>query len=122
MCKLFILILLSIVSSTSAIQARGLKPMSFEEMYEVASDGEPGALINAVRRGLDINATNKDGDTGLCVAIKHWDYRAYNAFRSAGAEPQTPCTITIPKEHYEDFMESYRIPEFFRHELKAWRL
>ena len=91
-------------------------------MYEVASDGEIGALKSAVRRGLNINTVNKDGDTGLCVAIKHWDYRAYNAFRAAGAEPQTPCTINIPREHYEDFIESYRIPEFFRHKLKAWQL
>jgi len=122
MHKILIVIILSILTTSTTLQARGLRPMSFEEMYEVASDGEIGALKSAVRRGLNINTVNKDGDTGLCVAIKHWDYRAYNAFRAAGAEPQTPCTINIPREHYEDFIESYRIPEFFRHKLKAWQL
>ncbi len=121
MQRTLIFIVLSFFITGSA-QTRGLKPMSFEEMYEVASNGEIGALKTAVRRGLDINTTNQDGDTGLCVAIKHWDYRAYNAFRAAGALPQTPCTTNIPREHYEDFIDSYRIPEFFRHELKAWRL
>ena len=122
MHKILTLIILSIFISTSTTQARGLRPMSFEEMYEVASDGEIGALKSAVRRGLNINTTNEDGDTGLCLAIKHWDYRAYNAFGADGANPQTPCTINIPREHYEDFIESYRIPEFFRHKLKAWQL
>lgn len=122
MYKILTLTILSIFITTSAIQARGLRPMSFEEMYEVASDGEIGALKMAVRRGLNINTVNEDGDTGLCVAIKHWDYRAYNAFRAAGANPQTPCTINIPKKHYDSFIDSYRIPDFFRYKIKAWQL
>ena len=122
MYKILTLTVLSIFIATSATQAGSLRPMSFEEMYEVASDGKIGALKLAVRRGLNINTVNKDGDTGLCVAIKHWDYRAYNAFRAAGAEPQTACTINIPRKHYESFIDSYHIPEFFRHKLKAWQL
>ena len=115
-----ILVMVSGVIFPMLCQAQGLRPASFNDMYAAASQGKIGILKDAVYRGMDINAVNEDGDTGLCMAIRRWDYRAYNSFRAAGAAPQTYCTGTIPRDHYEDFMSSSRIPEFFKHEQNGF--
>ena len=60
------------------VLARRLPPADFEQMYRVAASGDLGALMAASSRGLDLNAKNSDGDTGVCAAIKRNDYMAYN--------------------------------------------
>ena len=93
---------------------RGLAPKSWDQMYDFASDGKINVLKMAVDRGLDIDTPNEDGDTGLCVAIKEGDYRAYNSFRAAGANPRPACVSEIDAVDYDNFMNSSRIPAFFR--------
>jgi hypothetical protein len=116
--KIFIITVLCVLPA--AANAQKLPPASFNDMYVAASQGKIGILKDAVYRGMDINAVNENGDTGLCMAIRRWDYRAYNSFRAAGAAPQTYCTGTIPREQYEDFMSSSHIPEFFKYEQNAF--
>lgn len=73
-------------------------------MYNLAARGNLSALSSAQSRGLNIDAVNEDGDTGLCVAVKRRNATAYNSFRSLGANPAHPCTQKIP--YYKDFVSS----------------
>ena len=84
-----------------------LAPRDFNKMYYLASEGKVGFLREAVNRGLNIDAVNPNGDTGLCIAIKRHDYVAYNSFRMSGANPRHPCTYRMLKE-YREFLESRR--------------
>ena len=81
-----------------------LSPQHFNAMYNLAARGNLSALSSAQSRGLNIDAVNEDGDTGLCVAVKRRNATAYNSFRSLGANPAHPCTQRIP--YYRDFVSS----------------
>lgn len=81
----------------------GLPPESFNKMYSLAQKGDVEALRASVYRGLNIDAVNRSGDTGLCVAAKRRDTYTYNAFRAAGANPRHPCTQRIIG--YDNFVE-----------------
>ena len=81
-----------------------LAPHDFYEMYALAANGKISKLSNAIHRGLDIDAVNQNGDTGLCVAAKQKNAKAYNTFRNLGANPAHPCTRNIP--HYQSFVNS----------------
>jgi len=88
------------------VWARKLPPADFEEMYRVAASGNLGSLMAASSRGLDLDARNSDGDTGLCVAIKRGDFLAYNTFIKAGAHNRPPCVNRIAAAQYDSFMDS----------------
>ena len=92
-----------VISPAHAVRTR-LSPDNFDEMYALAASGNVRALYEAIHRGMNINATNVYGDTGLCVAAKRRDARAYNTFRMAGANPKHPCTWKIP--YYDSFVNS----------------
>lgn len=83
-----------------------LTPVSFNEMYSMAENGEVESLREAVHRGLNIDVMNYNGDTGLCVAARRHDAYTYNSFRAAGANPRHPCTQTI--YDYESFVNNSR--------------
>lgn len=83
-----------------------LVPISFSQMYYLAQNGEVEALRGSVRRGMNIDVMNQNGDTGLCIAARRGDSYTYNAFRAAGANPRHPCTQSI--DGYEDFVNSSR--------------
>jgi len=85
-------------------KASGLAPASFDAMYNLAKNGNVQALRASVRRGLNIDVMNSDGDTGLCIAARNNDHFTYNTFRAAGANPQHPCVQNL--ENYEDFLSS----------------
>lgn len=85
---------------------RKLSPADFNYMYKIASDGDLASLMAASRRGLNLDATNKNGDSGVCVAIKKGDYKAYNTFIKAGAHEHPRCLNYISKSKLESFMES----------------
>lgn len=85
-------------------QAAGLAPVSFEAMYNLAKSGNVQALRASVRRGMNIDVMDSNGDTGLCIAAQNNDHYTYNAFRAAGANPNHPCVQKI--SHYEDFLAS----------------
>ncbi len=91
------------------VYAYGLAPEDFNKMYSLAHAGKVYSLREAVHRGLNIDAVNANGNTGLCVAIYRGDQRAYNTFRAAGANPYHRCTNVIPTEQYENFMSSSRV-------------
>ena len=59
----------------------------------------------AVQRGLNIDSVDRFGNTGLCHAILQNNCTAYNAFRSAGANPRSPCIQNIPTRQYDNFMD-----------------
>ena len=94
----------AIVISPAYAKMTRLSPDNFDEMYALAASGNVRALYEAIHRGMNINATNVYGDTGLCVAAKRRDARAYNTFRMAGANPKHPCTWNIP--YYDSFVNS----------------
>ncbi|MDO4161809.1 MAG: hypothetical protein Q4D80_02230 [Pseudomonadota bacterium] len=85
-------------------QAYRLTPLSFSKMYGLAQNGEVEALRASVRRGMNIDTVNQNGDTGLCIAAQRKDAYTYNVFRAAGANPRHPCVQRI--EHYDDFVNS----------------
>ena len=93
------------VSNAFAVPYRStrLSPQNFNKMYYLATQGKVGILREAVGRGLNIDAVNPNGDTGLCIAVKRKDEIAYNTFRMSGANPRHPCTYRIYKQ-YEDFL------------------
>lgn len=78
-----------------------LSPLSFNEMYAHASRGNLTVLNNAILRGMNINAVNGDGDTGICVAIRRGDHIAYESFRNTGAH-------TRPMADHRPYELAYR--------------
>lgn len=82
-------------------QAR-LSPISFNQMYELAHDGDVESLRASNFRGMNIDATDGSGNTGLCLAARRRDVHAYNAFLAAGANPYHPCTQNI--SGYSEFI------------------
>ena len=106
MCTSFALAMsLLTVSNAFAVPYREtrLSPQNFNKMYYLASQGKVGVLRDAVGRGLNINAVNPNGDTGLCIAVKRNNVVAYNAFRMSGANTRHPCTYRMYKQ-YENFL------------------
>lgn len=93
--------------STAQAYLRALPPESFNAMYALAAKGDIVSLDAAVKRGLNINSVNADGDTGLCVAVKRHDARAYNTFRAAGAAGRPPCSHFI--SDWDAFTNSSRV-------------
>ena len=92
------------LASSPAVKA-GLSPISLAQMYSYASSGNVRALRAAVQRGLNIDSVDRFGNTGLCHAILQNNCTAYNAFRSAGANPRSPCIQNIPTRQYDNFMD-----------------
>ena len=78
----------SLAIATPEVEAYNLSPLSFNKMYNLAQNGEVEALRASVRRGMNIDSINQNGDTGLCVAAQNRDAYTYNAFRAAGANPR----------------------------------
>ena len=76
------------LASSPVVRAGGLPPISLAQMYSYASQGNVRALRAAVQRGLNIDSRDRFGNTGLCHAILQDNCTAYNAFRSAGANPR----------------------------------
>ncbi len=103
----FSAVILAAVSAAGSVAAFGgrLSPRDFNKMYYLASQGKVGILREAVNRGLNIDAVNPNGDTGLCIAIKRKNYVAYNTFRMSGANPRHACTYEINQE-YREFLDS----------------
>ena len=94
----------SLAIATPEVEAYNLSPLSFNKMYNLAQNGEVEALRASVRRGMNIDSINQNGDTGLCVAAQNRDAYTYNAFRAAGANPRHPCVQKI--KYYEDFVNN----------------
>ena len=92
------------LASSPAVKA-GLPPISLAQMYSYASSGNVRALRAAVQRGLNIDSVDRFGNTSLCHAILQNNCTAYNAFRSAGANPRSPCIQNIPTRQYDNFMD-----------------
>ena len=94
----------ALASAPETAKAERLVPLSFSRMYSLAQNGEVEALRGSVRRGMNIDVMNQNGDTGLCIAARRRDSYTYNAFRAAGANPRHPCTQSI--YGYEEFVNS----------------
>lgn len=99
----YALTMATLVSTTEAYM-RPLPPDDFGSMYRMAARGDVVSLHEAVSRGLNIDAVNADGDTGVCVAVKRRDAKAYNTFRAAGASGSPPCRWQI--SHWDSFIDS----------------
>lgn len=95
---------LCLFSTKTEAYLTSLSPENFNALYNMASRGQVSAMINAVNRGLNIDATNPNGDTGLCIAAKKRNRTAYKSFLQSGANPSHPCTWKI--EGYQDFARS----------------
>ena len=107
--KTIALILSNILISATAVSSaqaymRPLSPYNFNEMYKMAARGDVTSLHKAISRGLNINAMDANGDTGVCVAVKRRDAKAYNTFRAAGASGSPHCRWNI--SHWDSFINS----------------
>lgn len=105
--KLFTLILFSLLcmfSTTAEAYLQQLSPQSFNALYDLASRGNVSAINNARSRGLNIDSVNANGDTGLCVAAKYRNRKAFKSFLQSGANPSHRCTWEI--SGYRDFLRS----------------
>ena len=71
--------------------AYNLSPISFANFYQIAAEGDLQGLKNVEHRGLNLNSTNQNGDTAVCVAIKRKDYLAYKTLIRAGAKSNPDC-------------------------------
>lgn len=96
------------IATTLSAVAAPLPPISLAQMYSLASQGNVRALRAATQRGMNIDATDRYGNTGLCHAIYQNNYTAYNAFHASGANPKHPCIQNIPSDQYDYFMASSR--------------
>lgn len=110
-CAIYLLSAASflLVSLTAPLYAAisGLSPESFNQMYNFAAQGNTDVLSSAIGRGLDIDAVNSNGDTGLCVAVKRRNAKAFNTFVAMGANENHPCTRRIP--YYNQFVQSPQV-------------
>jgi hypothetical protein len=104
----------SLVSSLMPMDvwARKLPPADFGQMYSLASSGNLGSLMAAASRGLDLDAPNEDGDSGICVAIKRHDIKAYNTFIKAGASVHPMCVNYMDTAKYKRFMASSSVVKY----------
>lgn len=96
--------LLCFVCTSASAYIVPLSPQSFEQLYAYAASGKVDIITNAVSRGMYIDSVNANGDTGLCVAAKRGNRRAYKSFLIAGANPSHECTWNI--KVYREFMQS----------------
>ena len=100
----FLMVMLGLLASSNANSYyKPLSPASFDALYSLAAHGNISAINSAIARGLNINSVNQNGDTGLCVAAKRRDKKAFKSFMLAGANSSHPCTWEI--RGYRDFME-----------------
>lgn len=101
----FLMFLFGLFISTNVNASyKPLSPSSFDALYSLATHGNVSAINNAIARGLNINSINKDGDTGLCVAAKRRNMKAFKSFIQAGANPYHPCTWEV--RGYREFLEA----------------
>ena len=94
------------------VWARKLPPANFNDMYRVAASGDLGGLLSAAERGLDLDAPNSSGDSGICVAIKHGDVMAYNTFIKAGASVHPMCVNYLDRSRYESFVSMPNVVKY----------
>ena len=89
-----------------------LSPQEFSNMYSLASNGKLGSLQAAASRGLNLNAQNYQGDSGICVAIKSGDILAYNTFIKAGAHIHPPCMNYISQAYIDNFISQPQVIKY----------
>lgn len=100
----FLLAFMSAFAFKAEAYLQSLSPQSFNALYDLAARGDVSAINNARSRGLDIDSVNANGDTGLCVAAKYRNRKAFKSFLQSGANPSHRCTWEI--DGYRDFMQS----------------
>ncbi|MBQ8870229.1 MAG: hypothetical protein IJ019_02500 [Alphaproteobacteria bacterium] len=102
--KISMLFLYALTGFSISVNAGYLSPQNFNALYAMAAKGNVTAINNAKARGLDIDSTNANGDTGLCVAARKRDKKAYKSFLQSGANPSHYCTWDIVG--YREFIQS----------------
>lgn len=101
--QIFLISLSCLIGFSSKGHSNTLSPQNFNTLYNLAAKGDLATINNAISRGLNIDAVNSSGDTGLCVAAKRRNRKAFRSYLQAGANPSHYCTWEI---------RGYR--EFFR--------
>lgn len=61
-----------------------------EHIYALATNDNLDALEQLADEGYDLDSTDNQGDTAICVAIKRNDHDAYKTLIEAGAAPFMP--------------------------------
>ena len=72
-----------------------VNPDLAEVIYERASDNNRKSLSRIKRNGYSLDATDKQGNTALCRAIKENNRRAYDVLRVMGANTRHPCVQRV---------------------------
>lgn len=114
--KICVFICTALLASTTICVAYSKQ---FDSMYAAASRGDTAALMNAVHRGLNINSTDRSGNTGICAAIRRYDHQAYNSFIAAGAHDAPSCLSRISASKYRKFMKSDKVAVFKHNQYTA---
>ncbi|MBR1605491.1 MAG: hypothetical protein IJ660_05245 [Alphaproteobacteria bacterium] len=79
---------------------------NFNALYNAASNRKVDIISRAIARGMDIDSTDYNGNTGLCQAIRRNDVTAYRVFLHFGANPNHSCILRIPRSQYSYFVSS----------------
>ncbi|MBR1380109.1 MAG: hypothetical protein IJ560_00770, partial [Alphaproteobacteria bacterium] len=96
--KKYILSILLICNMTFAYSATS----TTNDIYVLAQANSTSELSSVP----DVNTTDSNGDTALCLAIKNKNTSAYNALKNAGADTNPKCIKSIPKDSYNSFMKT----------------
>ena len=96
-----------VAAGAKTAHAYNLSPISFANFYQIAAEGDLQGLKNVEHRGLNLNSTNQNGDTAVCVAIKRKDYLAYKTLIRAGAKSNPDCVERIPEYAHKNFLANY---------------
>ena len=114
-------ILMSIIfagATAQIAQAYNLAPQSFQNFYNTASAGNLQGLQSMIYRGLNLESTNQNGDTAICVAIRSQDAIAYRTLKQAGADIEPSCLKKISDEQKDAFFEQ-NDPEYAEQRSKS---
>jgi len=79
----------------------------YQTIQNLLDNKDYDGLRKNVLKGLNINATNHNGDTSLCHAIKKNDTQSFSILRTLGAQENHACMYKIPLEQRQLFVSLY---------------
>lgn len=95
-----------LTAGTAAAQWGGMT--AARNFYENAKRGNKGAILRLKRNGYSIDATDREGNTALCLAMRDNNFGAYDLLKKNGADVNHQCTKQFEKEkqltYYKGFV------------------
>ena len=110
--KTLLCLMVVFVYATTA-DAANLPPISYGNLYQMASNGDVRSIRQEMRKGLNINIKNYNGDTLVCSAIRYNDMVAYRTALVVGADKKPACLKRIHPDVRHAFYSRYGFDEPF---------